>query len=73
MKNTNEFSTRSVKNILKSVTTKRVGKDSAISLGEELESKATIISAEAIAEANSNNRKTVRQKDIEKAANRVFK
>lgn len=59
-----ELSTRSVTQLIKGETDKRVSSDAGDELAEELEEYATDIAEEAIEVAKENGRKTVRMSDI---------
>lgn len=59
-----ELSTRSVTQLIKGETDKRVSSDAGNELAEELEEYATDIAEEAIEVAKENGRKTVRMSDI---------
>lgn len=59
-----EFSIRSMRQIFKSNTTKRVSEDAAEELGEFLDSWAEEVGAEASEVAEENGRATVRAEDI---------
>ena len=67
MKNDTELSTAQGKRIIKNQTGKRVSKDAAIQLNEEMEQKGKEISEKANELANRDDRKTVRAGDIRTA------
>lgn len=62
-----EFSTAKMKEIFKNEGSKRVSEDSAEELAEILERFAGDVAEEAIAVANEDNRKTIREEDIKEA------
>jgi histone H3/H4 len=59
-----EFSIRSMRQIFKGNTGKRVSEDAAEELGEFLDSLAEEIGSEAVEVAEQDNRSTVRAEDI---------
>lgn len=59
-----EFSIRSMRQVFKSNTGKRVSEDAAIELGEFLDSWATDIGEEAVEVAGKDGRSTIRAEDI---------
>jgi histone H3/H4 len=62
-----EFSTRSMRNLIKGQTSKRVSKQASNQLGEVLEGFATQIAEEAIQQAKQEGYQTVQQKHIRHA------
>ncbi len=62
-----EFSVSKMKEMIKNQGDKRVSEDSAKELGETLEMFAGDIAEEAIAIAEEDGRKTVREEDIREA------
>ncbi len=62
-----EFSTAKMKEIFKNEGSKRVSEDSAEELAEILETFAGDVAEEAIAVAEEDDRKTVREGDIREA------
>jgi len=62
-----EFSTAKMKEIFKSEGSKRVSENSAEELAEILETFAGDVAEEAIAVAEEDNRKTIREGDIKEA------
>ena len=67
MSTQSELSTRSIKNTLKNQTGKRVSKEAADSLAEELDGYGEEIASTAVEIANSEDRITVREEDVRKA------
>lgn len=61
-----EFSIRSMRQIFKSNTGKRISEDAAGELGEFLDSWAEEIGSEAVEVAEEDSRSTVRAEDIKK-------
>jgi len=68
----NEFSTRSMNQVLKTQTDKRISDDAADLLGDEMTETGIKISEKAIEIAEENGRITVRASDIREAI-RSFK
>jgi len=67
MNNDTELSTAQGKRIIKNQTGKRVSKDAAIQLNEEMEEKGKEISEKANKLVNRDDRKTIRAGDIRTA------
>lgn len=67
MSTQSEFSTRSITQQLKNQTDKRVSKNAADSLAEELDGYGEEIAEKAVEIANSEDRITVREEDMRKA------
>lgn len=65
-----EFSIRSMKNLIRANTEKRVSEGSAESLGQFLDEWSQEIGEDAVEIAEDDGRKTVRAEDIRKALNR---
>lgn len=64
-----EFSIRSMKNLIKNNTEKRVSEGSAEEMGEFLDEWSQKIGEDAVEIAEQDGRKTVRAEDIRKALN----
>lgn len=64
---TSEFSTRAIQKQLKTQTDKRVSKDAADSLAEELDEYGEEVAEKAVQIADDAGRVTVREEDIRKA------
>lgn len=67
-----DFSVRSMKKVLAGETDKRISKDSALELREEMEDKASDIAERAKELAENNDRVTVRQSDVRKASRELL-
>lgn len=67
MTNNTEFSTRSMKQMIKSQTDKRVSEDAADELAEQIQSIAEELAQEARSFTEMKDRKTVRAEDVQNA------
>ena len=58
------FSIAAMKRVFRKETNKKVGKDAAEKLRDELEAKATNIAQDAVVNAENQGRKTVKSRDL---------
>ncbi len=62
-----EFSTRTLKRLVSSQTSKKVSKPAAEQIGKEIEQRGETIAEKAVKYAQQDNRVTVRKEDIKQA------